>query len=334
MNFLQTFLKALMENNVPLHIISKQVSMSEEKINRKPIREVSKALDTGQVDVLRAPSNSWGAASTQIEKEKERHTTPPIEIRRPNSKRALNREERTILKVWRSQCPQTAFLCSFHEKLSELKKYSLSSAPITLSESVKRFVVIYMRNGEDQYEQVFRHCLKRKKKAVEEFKVQHPKLTRDEWDWLTKKLKKAIHLNTLSDASKETLFSFVSVCSLGNITPSCSFSSSSGSECAGLLRKALMEYSESDDLTEISEKSVEKDFTIEIILNYFCIYFPNYTELWCSDVHILTKKLRALVGEFLVKHPFINREVMDIFLNALEKLTTPVCYEESEEDSL
>jgi len=182
---------------------------------------------------------------------------------------------------------------------------------ISLPETQKRFFMIYLRNWESD----FASSLSRTEKfMIDAFKQQHEKINQDEWKFFWNNVR---HIDAIK--LKERSKSFAEFITLVNQpaspTPMHSLSSSPSDS------NEVQPY-ERSMLSALLQKSSMQPKIVhleEIKKLYFCIYFQNYSEIWCDDILILNAWLKSCIESFLQKFPILPADIVQYLQSCLER---------------
>jgi hypothetical protein len=187
-------------------------------------------------------------------------------------------------------------------KLKRSNTRRASSLSPEFRTSLKLFAMMYMRNWNQLIS-----CSGNERILIQQFKLQHSRIHKDEWNAVSS----FINLSMVDTASKSSAFKQFS--SLINAYfASLPFLPTGKIERVGLLHQSLLEAVRTDRerFTDITP--------LEILSLYICIYYPNFEEIWESDVLILHKPLIQQIEVFTKENPVIDAEIAKAVADCIE----------------
>eukprot|EP01097_Dermamoeba_algensis_P005643 TRINITY_DN3581_c0_g1_i1.p1 TRINITY_DN3581_c0_g1~~TRINITY_DN3581_c0_g1_i1.p1 ORF type:complete len:312 (-),score=47.83 TRINITY_DN3581_c0_g1_i1:94-1029(-) len=187
----------------------------------------------------------------------------------------------------------------------------------------QKYMSLYMRNWEVTHEKLFsKNLIRREKATYASFKQHHPKLNREEWTWFVSGIKKLLTYEPLLECFQNSvpLQQFYQTCCATSVR----LQKVSGNT-NGLLARALTQQVFSSSNTPSIGALGTRDLQC-LFVNYLCLYFPNFTELWTTSANVNNGKTsascplsqlslelqRELENSFLLNFPVIDAQVMNV----------------------
>jgi len=182
--------------------------------------------------------------------------------------------------------------------------------------SYKLFLRVYMRHW-NKLVQVSNY----ERAWIESFLLKYSKLQMDEWKYICQSIQKMeiykkVTDGDMPDAFPEPLKIYCRII-MNQMKKNQEADTTYPRPNEGGLLHSLLKR---NDYSTIGQQKILQD----ALVNYICIYFENFNELWNVESIILTGALCEEISQFLIAHPIIEPGILKMLLDTIDEQPFPL----------